>query len=91
MHSGQGRYSKEAQDRAAVVLFIFIQINTTPVQSLIVSSQAGVFGFSDMQWHDHMTVLELTTSAPDAQAQLALRREGGEVPWCRLPIRGRQR
>lgn len=71
-----------------LVLFTFIQRSTTPVQSLTVPSQAAVFGFSDMQWCQHMTVAELRTCIANAQVLLALRREGGEGPQCHLPVQG---
>lgn len=39
-----------------------------PTQSLTASPQAAVFGFSDMQWCQHMTVPELKTNVANAQA-----------------------
>lgn len=59
VHSAQELTVKKHTSGSVVVLLTFIQINTIPVQSLTVSSQAGVFGFSDMQRRGRMTVLEL--------------------------------
>ena len=76
----KGTRVKNHKTEQWLVRFTFIQTSTIPAQSLAVSFQAAALGFSDMQWCQHMTVAELKTSIANAQARLALRREGGEGP-----------